>query len=229
MNRKNVRSRAGRQLFYTVPAAILLMFAETGPGRAQAVHGTPIGPATNSPPAATVRGEPIAQANAPSAGPAETNRAANPEKAKAVPDAGKTAEAWPDVGFDVLGSYEFEVSDHPVMTRAPGPDVEDAKIPDQVRAYDQKKVQIKGFMVPLETKGDKATEFMILKDPQMCCFGIVPRINEWVTVKTADKGVPIIMDEAVAVQGVMHVGVIRDSSGYVSGVYRMDGEKLVGK
>jgi hypothetical protein len=210
--------------------AIVWAAAAGGQATAQAVHGVPIGGGANSPP---VRGEPIVPAQPPQAAPTGDSAKASPPPMETKPAANsetkqKPAEEYADLGFEVLGSYEFEVSDKPVVTRAAGPDAEDKKIPDKVRTFDQKKVQIKGFMVPLEMAGDKATEFLLLKDPQMCCYGIVPRLNEWVTVKTVGKGVPVVMDQAVSIQGTLHVGVIRDSSGYISGVYKMDGEKIAG-
>jgi hypothetical protein len=50
-------------------------------------------------------------------------------------------------------------------------------------------------------------------------------ITEFVSVKVPAPGVEEIMDQPVTVQGTLHVGAILES-GYVLGVYRMDGEKL---
>jgi hypothetical protein len=50
-------------------------------------------------------------------------------------------------------------------------------------------------------------------------------ITEFVSVKVPGKGVPSIIDQPVIVQGTLHVGAVMES-GYVLGVYTMDGEKL---
>jgi hypothetical protein len=64
-----------------------------------------------------------------------------------------------------------------------------------------------------------------MKDQSMCCYGTVPKITEWVSVKTAGKGVKPIMDQAVNVQGTLKVGAMREN-GYLVGIYEMDGERL---
>ena len=66
-----------------------------------------------------------------------------------------------------------------------------------------------------------------MKDQSMCCYGNVPKITEWISVKTTGKGVKPIMDQPVNIQGnMLHVGAMREN-GYLVGIYGMDGEKLV--
>jgi hypothetical protein len=131
------------------------------------------------------------------------------------------------VGFDKLASYNFEVPDDGPLTNQPvaAVDKADEQIPATVKAFNQKKVSIKGFMLPLKVEGGAVTEFLIMKDQSMCCYGSVPKITEWVSVKTANKGVKPIMDQPVSIQGTLHVGAMREN-GYLVGIYQMDGEKL---
>ena len=135
------------------------------------------------------------------------------------------------VGFDRLSGYHFEMTDDIL---APSNQVAEAsatvkttnQIPATIRALDKKRVALKGFMLPLKVERGRVTEMLIMRDQSMCCFGTVPKINEWVSVKTSAEGVKPIMDEPVTVVGTLHVGEMREN-GYLVGIYRMDGEKLV--
>lgn len=134
------------------------------------------------------------------------------------------------VGFDHLASYEFEVTDE--LLEAEGDFAELTKktngmIPEEVRKLNASSVAVKGYMLPLKVEEGQVTEFLLMRDQSMCCFGTVPKINEWVSVKTIGSGVKPIMDEPVTIFGKLHVGEIREN-GYLVGIYRMDGEKLAG-
>ena len=59
----------------------------------------------------------------------------------------------------------------------------------------------------------------------MCCYGTVPKINEWVSVKMAGGGVKPVMDQAVTLYGKLHVGEMREN-GYLIGIYSLDGDKM---
>lgn len=61
----------------------------------------------------------------------------------------------------------------------------------------------------------------------MCCYGAVPRINDWVSVKMKKGGVKSIMDQPVTIYGKLHVGEMLEN-GYLVGIYEMDGVKMDG-
>ena len=96
-----------------------------------------------------------------------------------------------------------------------------------MKDFGGKRVSLKGFMLPLKVEGGLVTELLIMRDQSMCCYGAVPKINEWVSVKMTGKGVKPIMDQAVTLYGKLHVGEIREN-GYLVGIYQMDGEKVAG-
>ncbi len=60
----------------------------------------------------------------------------------------------------------------------------------------------------------------------MCCYGVPPKVNEWITVELNGKGVKPVMDQPITVAGVLHVGPIEEN-GCLAGIYRMDGEKVI--
>ena len=183
-------------------------------------------------PQAEVRGHPIASlaaktasaATAPSNGPVSTARQ------PVVPTASPAAQPeFPSAGFEILSGYTIEVSDEllgPVTNNVAEISAKtQALIPAKVKALDQKRVALKGFMLPLKVEGGLVTEMLIMKDQSMCCYGTVPKIHEWVSVKMSEKGVKPLMDQAVTLMGRLHVGEMREN-GYLTGIYRMDGEKM---
>lgn len=128
------------------------------------------------------------------------------------------------VSFDKLAGYTFEVPEglqptNSVETKAAG------QIPADVKAFDQKKVSLKGFMLPLKVDDGVVTEMLIMKDQSMCCYGSVPRINDWVSVKMKNGGVKSVMDQPVTLFGKLHVGEMLEN-GYLVGIYELDGEKM---
>lgn len=160
--------------------------------------------------------------------------AANPGANPAAPVAAKGNDKPGDylvVGFEKLSSFNFDVPDEtPVGTNktvvavVPKPP---EQIPPAVLALDKKFVSLKGFMLPLKVENGLITELLIMRDQSMCCYGAVPKINEWVSVKMTGKGVKPIMDQAVTMYGRLHVGEVREN-GYLVGIYTMDGDKITG-
>jgi len=180
------------------PTLLVGMFCLTPilQAQGQAVHGAAIDGSAASPPA-----------------PPATNAA--PEKAGSVLDA----------DFETLASYTFSVPDNPA-TNAVALEKVAQQIPDGIKKLDGKTVRITGFMMPVKESGGKTTEFMIMRGQPTCCFGGANSVNEFVTVKMANKGVDEDMDDPVAIEGTLHVKVTTDS-GYVTGLYTMDGQKMI--
>jgi len=200
-------------------------------------------PAATPPPPPEVRGQKISSLTAEPSAPAPTNQAATPSAAKpeaaatnapATPAAVAKAGSQPAegeggyaaVGFDKLASFNYEMPDEsggptPPETAAKAKD----QIPKEIRAFNRKKIALQGFMLPLKVENGFITELLIMRDQSMCCYGTVPRINEWVSVRMTTKGVKPIMDQTVTMYGVLKVGEIREN-GYLVGIYEMDGERM---
>lgn len=129
------------------------------------------------------------------------------------------------VGFDQLASFEFTP---PTTAPAPAGQLEakkgDKQIPERIKALDATKVMVTGFMLPIKMKEGLVSEFLLVKDPMMCCYGIMPKINEWVIVRMTGKGVPPLMDIPISFEGKLDVGEIYDN-GYLTGIYLLEGER----
>ena len=130
------------------------------------------------------------------------------------------------VGFDTLAAFKFEVtkemadgSANPALASA----LTKAQLPANIKALDNKTVAIRGFLLPLKMDEGLAVEFLLMRDQNLCCFGAVPKINEWINVRT-EKGVKPVMDQPITVIGRLRVGEIR-KNGYLTGIYSLEAEK----
>lgn len=186
-------------------------------------------------PESEVRGQPIAPVTTkvPTAPPFASNGAAVAVAplSPATPTPAVVAPEFALAGFDILSGYNIEVSDEllgPVTNDLAAVTAKtEALIPTAVKALNQKRVALKGFMLPLKVEGGLVTEMLIMKDQSMCCYGSTPKLNEWVSIKMTGAGVKAIMDQPVTLFGKLHVGEMREN-GYLVGIYRMDGEKMQG-
>lgn len=134
------------------------------------------------------------------------------------------------VGFDQLSGFPFEVTEQMVdtPTNAAAASLKTlAQIPDAIKALNEKEVSVRGFMLPMSFQGELATDFLILRNQSMCCYGVIPIITEWVNVRMIGKGVKPIMDQPVTVSGRFHVGDVRENGSLV-GIYSLDAEQLIG-
>ena len=69
------------------------------------------------------------------------------------------------------------------------------------------------------------TEFLLLSDPMMCCYGAVPDMNQWVVVKMKNGGVRPIQDVPISFYGDIKVGAMFEN-GYMTGIYALEGDKM---
>ena len=133
-----------------------------------------------------------------------------------------------EVSFDRLASFEYEMPED-LTAELPGETEGGSdQIPEAIRDLNLKSIALKGFMLPLKVEEGLVTEMLIMRDQSMCCYGTVPKINEWVSVRMDEgKGVKPVMDEAVTMFGKLKVGEIREN-GYLVGIYEMDGDRMDG-
>jgi hypothetical protein len=131
-------------------------------------------------------------------------------------------------GFDKLAGFPFKVSDDMIIgtgdTQANSREIA-TQIPSSVKALNEKEVSITGFMLPTKVDDGKATEFLLLKNQSMCCYGLTPNLNEYVSVRLTGQGVKPVMDRLITVSGKLHVGEMRQSRLLV-GLYQLEGDKV---
>lgn len=142
----------------------------------------------------------------------------------------KDEKGFYTIDFNQLASFEYEVPDeYPAdeKEKKESPSEEVDQIPGDIRNLNERKVALQGFMLPLKVEDGLITELLIMRDQSMCCYGTVPKINEWVSVRMVNQGIKPVMDQAITLYGVLKVGEIREN-GYLVGIYEMDGERMLG-
>lgn len=129
------------------------------------------------------------------------------------------------VGFDRLASFTFTPPDYdPTVANATPPSGAD-QIPVAIKALDQRKVAVTGYMLPTKMDKGLVVEFLLVKDPMMCCYGVMPKINEWVVVKMIGAGVKPLMDVPITFDGKLRVGEMYEN-GYLTGLYLLEGDRM---
>ena len=98
------------------------------------------------------------------------------------------------------------------------------RIPDSIAKLDGKPVAGEGFMLPLRVEAGKISEFLVLRDQSLCCYGAVPKINEFIFMRTPEgQGIPAAMDRKITFLGRLRVGEVVEND-YLVGIYEMDAE-----
>jgi len=130
-----------------------------------------------------------------------------------------TPDGYENVGFDRLAAFDYTP-----------PETETAKptdqIPAPIKALDQRKVAVTGFMLPTKMEKGLVKEFLLVKDAMMCCYGVMPKVNEWIVVKMNGAGVKPLMDLPITFEGRLRVGEMFEN-GYLTGLYLLEGDRLV--
>lgn len=140
---------------------------------------------------------------------------------------GDGKEPFVEIDFDTLASFTYDMPEEEVadaVESAESPKVVN-KIPDHIQKFNKMDVALMGFMLPLKVEKGLVTEMLIMRDQSMCCYGTVPKINEWVSVRMQEKGVDPVMDQPVTLFGKFHVGEVYENE-YLVGIYEMDGVKM---
>ncbi|HEX4647060.1 MAG TPA: DUF3299 domain-containing protein, partial [Verrucomicrobiae bacterium] len=139
-------------------------------------------------------------------------------------------DGYQEIGFGTLAGFDFTLSKEIADVTSPSKQSDDpaeAQIPANVRQLNGKKVVIQGFLLPVKMDEGLAVEFLLMRNQSMCCYGVPPKINEWITVRMNGKGVQPKMDQPIAVAGTLRVGPAREN-GFLTGIYSIDGEKTFG-
>jgi hypothetical protein len=201
--------------------AAVLFFARKAPdppAPSQSPHGALIDPLPQTNPAAST--------NFRAPGMALVQGQPNPQPTVPLPAVWNTIPGYAQVGFEILADFPAGLGFEVINSNTPA--AYSARtltnpIPGSIKAWDGKDVAVRGFMLPMKQENGRVTEFLLLRNQSMCCFGKPPNINEWVHVTMTGKGVPSQMDQVVTVYGTLHVGEHRVTSQMLD-IYRLDGD-----
>lgn len=142
---------------------------------------------------------------------------------------GKTEEANDEdeeillVGFDTLADFEYEV---PTTEEVEKGTHKKGQIPEDVLSLDGKRIEIEGYMVPMEVEKGMVKSFVLSRSLAGCCFGDWPILNEWVdVVMKPGEGAEYVPYAPVLVVGRLTVSEAVDEYGVLS-IYRMVAETV---
>jgi len=102
----------------------------------------------------------------------------------------KKAGKYQVVDFEQLSNYPLKVDDYAKLSTPEGLAelALNSQIPETILVLHGRSVAIEGFMLPVVSEKGWISEFMLLRDTQACCFGVIPELNEWVYVKVNSEG-----------------------------------------
>jgi hypothetical protein len=112
-----------------------------------------------------------------------------------------------EINFDFLSGFDYEKE----------------IIPEQIEELNGKKIAIAGFMLPVDFEQSKVTSFILLNNQMGCCFGIMPRMNEFIYVKMkTNTSTEFITDIPIIVLGRFEIG----EENVIGSLYGMEAEKV---
>ena len=112
------------------------------------------------------------------------------------------------VDFDFLGGFDYE---------------KEEKIPEKVKDLNGKTIKVIGFMLPIDFDSGVVKSFMLLKNQMGCCFGIMPRVNDFIYVEMPKgQNAKYIMNTPLRVTGKLEV--VKEN--LVGGLYSMTADKV---
>lgn len=96
------------------------------------------------------------------------------------------------VTFKFLGGFDYH---------------ENKKIPEPVMVLNGEIVKVTGFMLPVDFEDGKVNSFLLMNSRLACCFGVMPRENEFIYVEMEDgKSTKFMTDIPVEVSGKLRIG-----------------------
>lgn len=99
-------------------------------------------------------------------------------------------------------------------------------IPAGARAFHQRKVSIRGYVVPVDVDRRGIREFILSSNIDSCHFGVIGGPDEWIYVTmTGDRRIPAPGTLPVTIFGVIDVGE-QVSGGVADSLYRMRGDRV---
>jgi len=96
------------------------------------------------------------------------------------------------VSFKFLGGFEY---------------YEEKEIPEPVMVLNGEVVQVTGFMLPVDFDEGRINSFLLMNSRLACCFGVMPRENEFIYVEMPEgQTTKFMTDMPVMVAGKLQIG-----------------------
>lgn len=163
----------------------------------------------------------------------QTNAPSTPALVSSIPKVGREKSAkrkgtYQSLTFETLSSFDIREPDWDKM-EDPAYIATlnlDEDIPPQIKALSGEKIEIEGFMLPLEGEDDRLQSFVLLENQLACCFGAIPLLNEWIYVKVPKrKKIRSLQDELILLYGTLRVGA-EFEDGMLNGIYHLELDRV---
>ena len=143
------------------------------------------------------------------------------EAKPAVETTTEEGELYRNLTFDELASWTYEFPE--IGSDKPRVD----PVPERHRNMSGRRVAIQGFMIPIKLAGDdEVVEFLLVRNQFACCFGVVPKMNEWLHIKMAPGKVSkYLVDIPITVRGEFDASELLEN-GVVMSLYRMEADEV---
>jgi hypothetical protein len=114
------------------------------------------------------------------------------------------------LAFQTLGSFDY---------------TEKMKLPADVTGWNGKMVKATGFINPL-SQTRNLTTFLLVKDRASCCYGKMPQMNHYISIKLKPGETTNYSTDPVTVRGVIQIQERYDGD-WPLGLYWMESAEVV--
>jgi len=133
----------------------------------------------------------------------------------------KEVDGHVQLEFARLSDFKIEAPAYdPAVKPEDALDAVEKQIPEAIKRFDGKRAQITGFMLPVKMEGQLVSQFLLMRDQMMCCYGVVPRMNDWIVVTVA-KPVKFTPDVPISFRGKLSVKAMQEQ-GFITGIYLLE-------
>ena len=141
------------------------------------------------------------------------------EPAVAAAPSAPPADDGKTLGID-FSKLSFVPAKDPIDAKTGQPRYGD-QAPAAIKAYDGRKVRLRGYLMPVKMEGNEVREFFIMSNQMSCCFGTPPRFWEFVVGRMKNAAAPNLMDRPLTFEGTLRVGDVYEN-GYWTQFYTME-------
>jgi len=114
------------------------------------------------------------------------------------------------LAFQTLGAFDY---------------TEKMKLPADVSGWNGRYVKATGFINPLSQTRD-ITTFLLVKDRASCCYGKMPQMNHYISIKLKPGQTTNYSTDPVTIRGVIKIEERFDGD-WPLGLYWMEGAEVV--
>jgi hypothetical protein len=133
--------------------------------------------------------------------------------------ASRMKDDYPFVRFSVLADFPVPALVAGGLTRSPHAaepiSTGQLIVPEDIRALDGRRVSVRGYMLPVDLRGDRVSTFLLTSSMDSCHFGMVGQANEWIMVTMSGnhtvpfpRAVPITVFGRLSVQPELRGGAL---------------------